>query len=89
LLLHNDKIEMCNFCRWNPDAIVFSSNQVYGTPSYWVTYLFRESTGATFLNSTLQTTDPGTLAASAILVKDPQNKNTYLKIKVTNSYSLL
>ncbi|RHN47646.1 putative non-reducing end alpha-L-arabinofuranosidase [Medicago truncatula] len=69
---------------WNPDAIVFSSNQVYGTPSYWVTYLFKESNGATFLNSTLQTTDPGTLAASAILVKDPQNKNTYLKIKIAN-----
>ena len=89
MLLLDDNIVMCKFCRWNPDAIVFNSNQVYGTPSYWVTYLFKESNGATFLNSTLQTTDPGTLAASAILVQDPQNKNTYLKIKVTNSYSLL
>ncbi|CAK8542996.1 unnamed protein product [Lathyrus sativus] len=69
---------------WNPDAIVFNSNKAYGTPSYWVQYMFRESNGATFLNSQLLTTDPNSLAASAILCHNPQNNNTYLKIKVAN-----
>lgn len=44
--------------RWNPDAIVFDANQAYGTPSYWVQYMFRESNGATFLKSQLQGVDP-------------------------------
>ncbi|MED6226121.1 hypothetical protein PIB30_100401 [Stylosanthes scabra] len=71
--------------KWNPDAIVFNANKVYGTPSYWVQYLFRESSnGAAFLQSHLQTTDPTSLAASAILCKNPQNNKTTLKIKVAN-----
>jgi len=77
------------FCSWNPDAIVFNSFQAYGTPSYWVTYMFKESNGATFLNSQLQTPDPGSLIASAILCQNPQNNSTYLKIKVTNTYYFL
>ncbi|PWZ32930.1 Alpha-L-arabinofuranosidase 1 [Zea mays] len=32
--------------RWNPDAIVFNSWQHYGTPSYWMQTIFRESSGA-------------------------------------------
>jgi len=36
--------------RWNPDAIVFDSHQVYGTPSYWLIKLFKKSSGATFLD---------------------------------------
>ena len=87
--MHDDNIEMCNFCSWSPDAIVFDSDQSYGTPSYWTQVLFKESNGATFINSQLQTPDPGTLAASAILCKNPQNNDTHLKIKVKNTYSLL
>ncbi|KAG5043182.1 hypothetical protein JHK87_007097 [Glycine soja] len=70
--------------RWSPAAIVFNSNQVYGTPSYWVQFMFRESNGATFLKSQLQTPDPDSVAASAILWKNLQDKKTYLKIKVAN-----
>ncbi|XP_027351116.1 alpha-L-arabinofuranosidase 1-like [Abrus precatorius] len=70
--------------KWNPDAIVFNSNQVYGTPSYWVQYLFRESSGATLLKSQLQTPAPYSTAASAIFWQNPQDKKTYLKIKVAN-----
>ncbi|XP_057440568.1 alpha-L-arabinofuranosidase 1-like [Lotus japonicus] len=70
--------------KWNPDAIVFNSNQVYGTPSYWVTHMFKESNGATFLASTLQTPDPSSFDASTILWQNPQDKKTYLKIKVAN-----
>ena len=73
--------------RWNPDAIVFNASQAYGTPSYWVQYMFRESTGATYLESQLQTTDPTSVAASAILWQNPQNKTTNIKIKV-NAYSM-
>ncbi|WJX78060.1 aspartate-semialdehyde dehydrogenase-like protein [Trifolium repens] len=70
--------------KWNPDAIVFNTNQAYGTPSYWVQYMFRESNGAKFLKSKLQTTNLNSVAASAILWQNPQNNNTYLKIKIAN-----
>ncbi|KAJ1397021.1 Glycosyl hydrolase, all-beta [Sesbania bispinosa] len=69
--------------KWNPDAIVFDSHQVYGTPSYWVLKLFRESSGATFLNSTLQTESPK-LAASAISWKRSLDNKYFLRIKVVN-----
>ncbi|TKY62768.1 Alpha-L-arabinofuranosidase 1 [Spatholobus suberectus] len=70
--------------KWSPDAIVFNSYQTYGTPSYWVQFLFRESKGATFLKSQLQTPDPNSVAASAIFWQNPQDKKTYVKIKVAN-----
>ncbi|KAK7286637.1 hypothetical protein RJT34_21776 [Clitoria ternatea] len=69
--------------KWNPDAIVFNSKQAYGTPSYWVTYLFRESNGATLLKSQFQT-HSHLLAASAIRWKNAPNKRSKLKIKVAN-----
>ncbi|XP_045790862.1 alpha-L-arabinofuranosidase 1-like isoform X1 [Trifolium pratense] len=69
--------------RWNPDAIVFDSHKVYGTPSYWVLKLFKESNGATFLNSILQT-NSSTLAASAILWKSSIDGKSILRIKVVN-----
>jgi len=80
---------MCLFFsyRWSPDAIVFNSNQVYGTPSYWVQFMFRESNGATLLKSQLQTPDPNSVAASAILWKNSQCQ-TSLKIKVVHSLCL-
>lgn len=68
--------------RWNPDAIVFNSFQVYGTPSYWVQFMFRESNGATLLKSQFQTPHPDSVAASAILCKNSQDKKSYFKIKV-------
>jgi len=68
--------------RWNPDAIVFNSHEVYGTPSYWVQFMFRESNGAKLLKSQLQTPYPNSLAASAILWKNSQDQKTYFKIKV-------
>nr|CAB3491306.1 unnamed protein product [Digitaria exilis] len=41
-LFVNDDIEK----KWNPDVIVFNTWQYYGTPSYWMHILFRESSGA-------------------------------------------
>ncbi|TKY62771.1 Alpha-L-arabinofuranosidase 1 [Spatholobus suberectus] len=69
---------------WIPDAIVFGSYQVYGTPSYWVQKLFIESSGATFLDSTLNTTSSNKLTASAIIWQNSTDRKNYLRIKVVN-----
>ncbi|KAK4272404.1 hypothetical protein QN277_020968 [Acacia crassicarpa] len=69
--------------RWNPDAIVFNSFQSYGTPSYWVQRFFSESSGATLLNSSLQTTT-SSLVASAISWQDSADQKNYIRIKVVN-----
>uniref|UniRef100_A0A0E0MJ79 non-reducing end alpha-L-arabinofuranosidase n=1 Tax=Oryza punctata TaxID=4537 RepID=A0A0E0MJ79_ORYPU len=63
---------------WNPDAIVFNSWQQYGTPSYWMQTLFRESSGAMFHPTTITSSYSGSLAASAITWQD--SENSYLRI---------
>ncbi|XP_057437861.1 alpha-L-arabinofuranosidase 1-like [Lotus japonicus] len=70
--------------RWNPDAIVFNSFQSYGTPSYWVQLFFSESSGATLLNSSLQTSSSSSLIASAINWQSSADKKNYIRIKVVN-----
>ncbi|KAL2320583.1 hypothetical protein Fmac_029552 [Flemingia macrophylla] len=70
--------------RWVPDAIVFNSYQLYGTPSYWVQKLFIESSGATFLDSTLNTNSSNKLIASAIIWQNSTEKKNYLRVKVVN-----
>jgi len=55
---------------------------MYGTPSYWVQKLFVESSGATFLPSTLNTTSSNQLIASAISWKDSTENKNYIRIKV-------
>ncbi|KAK8649219.1 hypothetical protein V6N13_129953 [Hibiscus sabdariffa] len=70
--------------RWNPDAIVFNSFQVYGTPSYWVQQFFRESSGATFLNATLQKDSSTSVVASAITWKNSEDGQTFIRIKAVN-----
>ncbi|QCD97122.1 alpha-N-arabinofuranosidase [Vigna unguiculata] len=90
---NSDVIEMVSYAplfvnandrRWIPDAIVFDSYQMYGTPSYWVQKLFVESSGATFLPSTLNTTSSNQLIASAISWKDSTENKNYIRIKVVN-----
>ncbi|KAF5475676.1 hypothetical protein F2P56_007456 [Juglans regia] len=69
--------------RWNPDAIVFNSSQLYGTPSYWAQCFFRESSSATVLHSTLQTnTSTSQLIASAIMWENSGDNKSYLRVKV-------
>ncbi|KAI3472368.1 hypothetical protein Pfo_029129 [Paulownia fortunei] len=70
--------------RFNPDAIVFDSSKVYGTPSYWMQHFFKESNGAILLNSKLQTSSSTPLIASAISWKNPEDNKSYLRIKVVN-----
>uniref|UniRef100_A0ACD5YI31 Uncharacterized protein n=1 Tax=Avena sativa TaxID=4498 RepID=A0ACD5YI31_AVESA len=67
---------------WNPDAIVFNSWQQYGTPSYWMQKLFRESSGAMIHAVTVNSSYSGSLAASAITWHD--NENSFLKVKIVN-----
>jgi alpha-N-arabinofuranosidase len=79
------KVFSISFIRWNPDAIVFNSFQLYGTPSYWMQLFFSESNGATLLNSSLQATGSNSLIASAITWQNSADKKTYIRIKVTKT----
>ncbi|VVA28868.1 PREDICTED: alpha-L-arabinofuranosidase [Prunus dulcis] len=90
---NSDVVEMASYAplfvnannrRWNPDAIVFNSSHLYGTPSYWAQCLFNESSGATIFNATLQTNLSTSLLASAISWKNSENENSYLRIKIVN-----
>ncbi|PNT77043.1 hypothetical protein BRADI_1g57017v3 [Brachypodium distachyon] len=67
---------------WNPDAIVFNSWQQYGTPSYWIQTIFRESSGAVIHPVRLSSSYSGSLAASAITWQD--NEHTFLRVKIVN-----
>ncbi|XP_078152014.1 alpha-L-arabinofuranosidase 1-like isoform X1 [Carex rostrata] len=89
---NSDIVEMASYAplfvnandrRWNPDAIVFNSAQMYGTPSYWMQHFFKESSGAT-LNPTWTLPDLSSqLAASAVTWKSSDHAS-YLKIKIVN-----
>ncbi|XP_028793312.1 alpha-L-arabinofuranosidase 1-like [Neltuma alba] len=68
--------------RWMPDAIVFNSHQSYGTPSYYLQKLFSESSGATYLNSTLQASS--SVVASAIAYTSSVDNKSYIRVKVVN-----
>lgn len=70
--------------KWNPDAIVFNSNQVYGISSYWVQTFFKESSGALLLDSSLQAHSEAHIYASTISWMEPKEKRTYITIKVVN-----
>ncbi|KAK3118311.1 hypothetical protein QOZ80_9BG0697120 [Eleusine coracana subsp. coracana] len=67
---------------WNPDAIVFNSWQHYGTPSYWMQTIFRESSGAMIHPITISSKYSGSLASSAITWQD--SENSFLRVKVVN-----
>ncbi|PHU06185.1 Alpha-L-arabinofuranosidase 1 [Capsicum chinense] len=91
---NSDVIEMASYAplfvnnnnrRWTPDAIVFTSSQVYGTPSYWMQHFFKESNGATLIDSTLQDNNlSNSLIASAIKWRNETDDNDYIRIKVVN-----
>ncbi|WZZ23133.1 hypothetical protein YC2023_124520 [Brassica napus] len=67
--------------RWLPDAIVFNSSHLYGTPSYWVQQFFTESSGATLLSSTMEG-NSSYVEASAISFQS--NGSDYIQIKAVN-----
>ena len=72
--------------RWNPDAIVFNSWQHYGTPSYWMQTLFRESSGAMIHPIKISSSYSSSLAASAITWQD--SENSFLRVKARKIYHI-
>ncbi|KAJ4865894.1 Alpha-L-arabinofuranosidase 1 [Raphanus sativus] len=87
---NSDIVEMASYAplfvntndrRWNPDAIVFNSSHLYGTPSYWVQRFFAESSGSTLLSSELKG-NSSSLVASAISWKN--SSQDYIRIKAVN-----
>ncbi|KAI5064945.1 hypothetical protein GOP47_0019640 [Adiantum capillus-veneris] len=92
---NSDVVEMASYAplfvndndrRWNPDAIVFDAWQSYGTPSYWVQTLFKNSSGSSLLPSIITGKDSASniLAASALRRFDDDNGLEFLDIKIVN-----
>ena len=76
---------MKNIIRWNPDVIVFNTWQHYGTPSFWMQKIFRESSGAMVHPTTISSgsgRSANSLAASAITWKDSENRS-FLRVKAS------
>ncbi|KAJ3673986.1 hypothetical protein LUZ60_005978 [Juncus effusus] len=69
---------------WNPDAIVFNSSHVYGSPSYWMQHFFINSNGAILSPTSMKPDMPATIAASAIIYNNTDDKTSYLRIKIVN-----
>ncbi|KAL2926523.1 Alpha-L-arabinofuranosidase 1 [Bienertia sinuspersici] len=70
---------------WNPDAIFFNSNKVYGIASYWVQTFFKQSSGATLLNVHFHNhSKPDNTYVTAISWNNEQDKTDYITIKVVN-----
>nr|CAB3489554.1 unnamed protein product [Digitaria exilis] len=85
-LFVNDDIEK----KWNPDVIVFNTWQHYGTPSYWMHMLFRESSGAVLHPIAISSSSSGnnSLAASAITWQDSDN-SSFLRVKASNFHACI
>lgn len=90
---NSDIVEMASYAplfvnsndrRWNPDAIVYDSSHLYGTPSYWVQQFFAESSGATLLDTTIPANYSSSLLASAITWTNSDDDKSYIKIKIVN-----
>lgn len=90
---NSDIVEMASYAplfvnnnnrRWNPDAIVFDSWQQYGTPSYWVQHLFKESNGAVLLPVVMQENGTSGLIASAIRWNSSENGEDFIRVKAVN-----
>lgn len=90
---NSDIVEMASYAplfvnsndrRWNPDAIVFDSSHLYGTPSYWVQRFFADSSGATLLDTTIPANYSSSLLASAITWTNSDDDKSYIKIKIVN-----
>ncbi|KAH6557944.1 hypothetical protein KP509_1Z085100 [Ceratopteris richardii] len=91
---NSDVVEMASYAplfvnsndrRWNPDAIVFDSWRSYGTPSYWVQTLFKNSSGASLLPSFIDGgNSPATFEASALRRYDDESGLEYIDIKMVN-----
>ncbi|CAA6669156.1 unnamed protein product [Spirodela intermedia] len=77
-LLVND-----NDWRFTPDAIVFNSWQLYGTPTYWMQQFFTESSGAVIFPIKVVSNPSNSLVASAIKWRCSEDE-IYFRVKVVN-----
>lgn len=73
-----------NNLRFVPDAIIFDSSKVYGTPSYYMQQFFKESNDAVLLDSSLQPNPSSSLTASAVSWTNTADSKKYIRIKVVN-----
>nr|CAD39867.2 OSJNBb0058J09.4 [Oryza sativa Japonica Group] len=71
-----------NDLSWNPAAVVFNSWKQYGSPSYWMQTIFRESSGAVLHPVTINSMYSNSLAASAITWK--ASNSSFLRVKIVN-----
>ncbi|XP_074284534.1 alpha-L-arabinofuranosidase 1-like [Silene latifolia] len=95
---NSDVVEMVSYAplfanlndrKWNPNAIFFNSNFVYGISSYWVQTFFKESSGALLLKTALHTNSTNStldnnIYATAIKWMDKEEKIDYVILKVVN-----
>ncbi|KAL9243266.1 hypothetical protein vseg_017174 [Gypsophila vaccaria] len=91
---NSDVVEMVSYAplflntndrTWSPDAIYFDSNKAFGIASYWVQTFFKESSGATLLDSHLRIkANNDSIYATAIKWTDKHDKKNYVTIKVVN-----
>lgn len=91
---NSDVVEMASYAplfvntnnrRWSPDAIVFDSWQSYGTPSYWVQQLFKDSSGSDLLPTSIRgDAVSSVLAASAVQRFNFTSFSQFIDIKVVN-----
>ncbi|KAL9228453.1 hypothetical protein vseg_004036 [Gypsophila vaccaria] len=91
---NSDVVEMVSYAplflntndrTWTPDAIYFDSNKSFGIASYWVQTFFKESSGATLLDSHLRiNANNENIYATAIKWTDKAEKKHYVTIKVVN-----
>lgn len=91
---NSDVVEMVSYAplfvneknrAWNPDAIFFNTNEVYGIASFWVQTFFKQSSGALLLNVHFHNhSKPNNTYVTAISWTNEEEKKNYITIKVVN-----
>jgi alpha-L-arabinofuranosidase len=71
---------------WNPDAIVFDSQRSFGTPSYWVQWMFSTSRGEQVVPTTLETRPiKAPVAPGGVGVGTWRTEATFADVKLNGS----
>ncbi len=70
--------------KWNPDAIVYNSSQVYGTPSYYVQKMFSQNLGSNILPTVFSGSNKSFFFTTS---KDNSTGDIILKAVNANAYT--
>ncbi|HEX3029223.1 MAG TPA: AbfB domain-containing protein [Clostridia bacterium] len=70
--------------KWNPDAIVYNSSQVYGTPSYYVQKMFSQNLGSNILPTAFSGANKSFFFTTS---KDNASGDIILKAVNANAYT--